>query len=101
MIARIFQPAKAATQSGAGVSKAWVLELEGRSPARPDTLMGWTGAGDTDGQVRLTFDTCEEAIAFARAHNIPHRVIEPRAAKRVLKAYGDNFAFHRKEPWSH
>jgi hypothetical protein len=64
-------------------------------------LMGWTSSADTSGQVRLSFETKEQAIAFARRHGVAHRVVEPQEAKRVIKAYGDNFSFRRKEPWSH
>ena len=45
--------------------------------------------------------TKEAAIEFARTHAIPHQVIEPEEAKRQPRAYGDNFAFKRREPWSH
>ncbi len=63
--------------------------------------MGWTSSADPSGQIRLYFDTVEDAVAFARAHDIPHQVTEPPETKRILKAYGDNFAYRRKEPWSH
>jgi hypothetical protein len=101
MLAKIYRPAKTAMQSGKANAKRWVLEFEAASAPAPDTLMGWISSADTSGQVRIHFDTREEAIDFARRRNIPHQVIEPREAKRVMKAYGDNFAFRRKEPWSH
>ena len=101
MLAKIYRPAKTAMQSGRALTKKWRLEFEPRFASRPDALMGWTSSADPAGQVRMTFDTREEAIAFARAHGIPHRVIEPEEAKRVIKAYADNFAFRRREPWSH
>ena len=101
MLARIYRPAKTAMQSGRALTKKWRLEFEPRLAPRPDALMGWTSSADPSGQIRMTFDTREEAIAFARAHGIPHRVIEPEAPRRVIKAYGDNFAFRRREPWSH
>jgi hypothetical protein len=101
MLARIYRPAKTAMQSGKAQTRQWRLEFEPSAAARPDALMGWTSSADTSGQVRLTFDTREEAIAFARARGIPHQVIEPAEPKRQIKAYGDNFAFRRREPWSH
>jgi hypothetical protein len=63
--------------------------------------MGWISSADTNDQVRMSFDTKEAAIAFARAHDIPHQVVEPPEARRVIKSYSDNFAFKRREPWSH
>ena len=101
MLARIYRPAKNAMQSGKANMRRWVLEFEPSAALRPEALMGWTSSADPDGQVRMYFDDREQAIGFARKHAIPHQVIEPRELKRVIKAYGDNFAFSRKEPWSH
>lgn len=101
MLARIYRPAKTAMQSGKAQTKQWRLEFQPSAAARPEDLMGWTSTTDTSTQVRLTFETKEEAIAFARAHGIPHQVVEPVEPKRIVKSYGDNFAFRRREPWSH
>jgi len=101
MLAKIYRPAKTAMQSGKGATRHWVLEFEPGTALRPEALMGWQTSTDTARQVRLEFETREQAIEFARAHNIPHVVAEPREPKRILKAYGDNFAYDRKEPWSH
>jgi len=101
MLAKIYRPTKNAMQSGKANTKKWRLEFEPRLAPRPDALMGWISSADPNGQVRISFDTKEAAIAFARAHAIPHQVIEPEEAKRFPKAYGDNFAFRRREPWSH
>jgi hypothetical protein len=87
-------------QSGHGKSRDWVLEFD-RSAVAPEALMGWQSTNDTNSQVRLTFETRDEAIAFARRNDIPHQVIEPREPKRIVRAYSDNFAFRRREPWSH
>jgi hypothetical protein len=101
MLARIYRPAKNAMQSGKASTRKWRLEFAPSAAARPDALMGWTSSIDTNGQVRMTFETKEEAIAFARAHGIPHQVAEPAEPKRQPRAYSDNFAFKRREPWSH
>lgn len=100
MLARIYRPAKTAMQSGRANTREWVLEFERRAVS-PEALMGWQSTSDTGSQVRLTFETREEAIAFARRNDIPHQVIEPREPKRIMRAYSDNFAFRRREPWSH
>ncbi|MES1198670.1 MAG: ETC complex I subunit [Pseudomonadota bacterium] len=101
MLAKIYRPAKTAMQSGKGGSKRWVLEFEANSAPTTEALMGWTSTTDPSGQVRLFFATKEHAIEFARTRGIPHQVTEPAETKRIIKAYGDNFAFRRKEPWSH
>jgi hypothetical protein len=100
MFARIYRPAKNAMQSGFAKT-AWVLEFEPSAAKRIDPLMGWTGSTDMNGQVRLTFDSAEAASAYATAHHIPHQVITAPAPKRILKAYADNFATYRREPWTH
>ena len=101
MLAKIYRPTKSAMQSGKGNAKRWVLEFDSDRAPTVDPLMGWTGTVDPSGQVKLFFETKDEAIAFARTKGLPHQVTEPPESKRILKAYGDNFAFRRREPWSH
>ncbi len=101
MLARIFRPAKNAMQSGRGKTAEWLLEFEPASARRPDPLMGWTQTTDTDGQVRLTFDTKEDAVRYAEARGIAFQLVDPKPVKRIIKAYADNFAFGRKVPWTH
>jgi hypothetical protein len=101
MLARIYRPAKTAMQSGKGNTKDWVLEFEPASARRSDPLMGWTQSSDMDGQVRLSFDTQEEAVRYAQTHGLAFQVVDPKPAKRIIKAYSDNFAFGRKVPWTH
>jgi hypothetical protein len=101
MLARIFRPAKTAMQSGRAKAQDWVLEFEPKSARRPDALMGWTQTTDTAGQVRLSFDTKEDAVRYADHHGIAFQLVDPKPAKRLIKAYADNFAFGRKVPWTH
>jgi hypothetical protein len=101
MLARIFRPAKTAMQSGRAKTEDWVLEFESQSARLPDRLMGWAQSSDMDGQIKLTFETRDEAIAYAQSRGIAFQVMEPKPVKRVLKAYADNFSSTRKEPWTH
>jgi hypothetical protein len=101
MLARIYLPAKTAMQSGKANTREWVLEFEPSSARLSDPLMGWTVSTDMNGQVRLMFDTREEAVAYAQRHGIAFEVLTPKAAKKIVKAYADNFAFTRREPWTH
>jgi ETC complex I subunit conserved region len=101
MLAKIYRPAKSAMQSGKAGRDKWRLEFVADQAPFTDALMGWTGARDARGQVRMSFDTKEQAIAFARAHNIPHQLADNPAPKRIIKAYADNFSYKRREPWSH
>ncbi|MDZ4375894.1 MAG: ETC complex I subunit [Phenylobacterium sp.] len=102
MLARIYRPSKTAMQSGRAKAASWLLEFEPKSARRPDPLMGWTVTTDTQSsQVRLTFDTKDEAVRYAEAHGIAFQLIDPAPAKRIIKVYADNFAFGRRIPWTH
>jgi hypothetical protein len=101
MLARIFRPAKNAMQSGKARTKDWVLTFEPASARLPDPLMGWQTSTDMNGQVELAFDTKEEAVAYAQAHGIAFQVTEAKTPKPIIKAYADNFAYNRKQPWTH
>jgi ETC complex I subunit-like protein len=101
MLARIYIPAKTAMQSGKANTKEWVLEFEPASARVSDPLMGWTVSSDMNGQVRMMFDTQAEAVAYAQRHGIAFEVLAPPQHRRTLKAYADNFAFGRRESWTH
>ena len=101
MLARIYRPAKSAMQSGTAKTREWILEFEPASARKPDPLMGWTSSTDMEGQVRLTFESSEEAVAYAQRHGIPFQLTEPKEPKRIIKAYADNFSPDRKQPWTH
>jgi hypothetical protein len=94
---RIYQPSKTATQSGRGNTKRWVLEYEIESKRRPEPLMGWTSSEDTLNQVRLRFDSKEDAVAFARKKGWQYSVEEPRKRRLRPRNYAQNFQF--KKPW--
>ena len=99
--ARIYQQPKTAMQSGRAGTQEWVLAFEPDAPQIPDPLMGWIGGGDIDSQVRLHFDTREEAEAFARQRGVAYDVELPRRQRFVPKSYSDNFRFGRIENWTH
>lgn|SRR5690554_867978 len=101
MSARIYSPARTAMQSGTAKTRHWVLEFEPEQPRRIDPLMGYTSSGDMKSQIRLTFDTKEEAIAYATRNGIAFRVEEPKKPKRRQISYAENFRYDRKIPWTH
>jgi hypothetical protein len=92
--AQIFRPAKNAMQSGPRTPK-WVLGYEPATPRRPEALMGWTRADDTLNEVRLHFETMEEAVAFATKNNLDYTVIQPQDSTEKPKSYADNFRYDR------
>jgi hypothetical protein len=101
MLARIYQPARNAMQSGKARTRKWVLEYEPETAREVEPLMGWTSSFDMRQQVSLDFDTQEEAVAYAKKHGIPFQVFEPHKASLKARAYSDNFRVDRKIPWSH
>ena len=101
MKARIYRPARTAMQSGPARTREWVLEYEPEAAREIDPLMGWTSSRDMRSQVRLTFATQEEAVAYAERNGIPYRLAEPKPRAAVRKAYSENFRFGRKEAWTH
>ena len=91
MVARIYRPAKPATQSGRAKTQHWVLEMEPRSPRRADPLCGWIGSDDTEQQVQLRFPTKEAALAYARREGVEYRLHEPHERVVRPKSYAENF----------
>lgn len=94
--AKIYQPAKTAMQSGKAKTHHWVFEFVRPTPAAPDALMGWNTMQSTQTQVKLTFASKEEAIAYANAKNIAFDVREPQKVSVPPKAYAENFASTRR-----
>jgi hypothetical protein len=101
MVARIFRPAKSAMQSGFGRSKTWVLEFEPEAARTVEPLMGWTSSSDMSAQLRLEFDSKDEAVAFAVRNGIAYVLSEPKVRKHQTKSYTDNFKFGRVGRWTH
>ena len=102
MRARVFRRPKTATQSGQAKAGDWVFEYQPEERERNDPLMGWWGSSDTRGQVRLFFDTQEQAVAYAEANGVPFDLEAPPETKPIKpKAYADNFRYGRSENWTH
>ena len=103
MPAKIYQPARNAMQSGQAKTKTWVLEFTQESARSVDPLMGWTGSGDMNSQVRLTFASSAAAIDYATEHGIAYTVAQPQKRKPVIRngGYGENFATNRRAVWTH
>ena len=100
--ARIYQPAKNAMQSGLAKTRRWLLTFEPQEKRSIEPLMGYTSSGDTRQQLNLSFDTKEDAIAYAKRHDIDYQVIEAKPRKRRTVAYSDNFSTNRVDGnWTH
>jgi NADH dehydrogenase ubiquinone Fe-S protein 4 len=101
MTARIYKPARTAMQSGAAKTKEWVLDYEPEQPRAVEPLMGWTSSGDMKQQLRLLFDTKDEAVAYCERNGIAYQVFESQQPQRQRISYSDNFAYTRRTPWTH
>jgi hypothetical protein len=99
--ARIYRKPKTAMQSGVAGTHVWILEFEATERRRADPLMGWSGGADTQTQVRLKFDTREEAIAYADREGLTYDVELPHDRTFRPKVYADNFKFGRTDNWTH
>ena len=91
MEVRIYRPAKTATQSGRAKTSRWVLEPAPRGQRAVDSLMGWTGSDDTTQQIKLSFATKQQAIAYARRRGYAYVVDKPQTRPIRPKSYADNF----------
>ena len=91
----IYRPAKTAMQSGYANTRQWVMEFEPEGPQEPDPLMGWISSADTNAQVRLHFETEEDAIAYAKRQGYEYTLSEPKPRKIRPKSYADNFKYNR------
>jgi len=88
--AKIYNPTKTAMQSGTAKTKYWILEFN-KENFETDYLMGWNVSRDTQKQVKLKFESKEEAINYANKHNIPFDLLESKKRKIIIKSYADNF----------
>tara|TARA_B100000965_G_scaffold292007_1_gene249823 strand:- start:526 stop:831 length:306 start_codon:yes stop_codon:yes gene_type:complete len=101
MTIKIYKPSKTAMQSGKGKTKRWLAEYISDINDTQDSLMGWNSSLDTKTQIKLFFDTKDQAILWAKNNNYQYYVDEPKNKKIKPKSYASNFDFYRKEPWTH
>lgn len=87
--------------SGRANAGVWILDFQSTQPRVIDPLTGNTRSLDTRGQVEIRFETKQEAVSYAKANNIPHRLIDLPKSKRISRSYSENFDYDRKLPWTH
>ncbi|HEX7875805.1 MAG TPA: ETC complex I subunit [Sphingobium sp.] len=91
MAARIYQIQKNALQSGKALTRKWMLEFAPAEARKADPLTGWSGSGDTQSQVKLSFASQEAARAYADKQGIAYTVIPSPPKSLKIQAYADNF----------
>ena len=70
MKVRIFRRSKSTMQSGRAGADKWAVEFPPSAPRQAYPLNGWTMSGDMQRQLRLEFDSKEEAIAYAEREKL-------------------------------
>ncbi|HEX8382692.1 MAG TPA: NADH dehydrogenase ubiquinone Fe-S protein 4 [Sphingomonas sp.] len=81
------------TEHGGSRVGQWQLSFDRAQPLRADPLTGWAGGGgDTRAdQVRLTFNSPEEAIAYCERQGLQFEVVPDPPRRLQLQSYADNF----------
>ena len=88
--AKIYKPTKTSMQSCVGKTKKWVLEyIDDSISINP--LMGWESSSNTLSELKLFFDTKDQAIEYANKNKIEFVLIENNQRSFVKKSYTDNF----------
>ena len=77
-------------QSGLGKIDKWILEFQTKDPTK-NPLMGWQSSSNTLSEVKMTFNSKEDAIDYAKKNKINYIVVEPNKRSIVKKSYADNF----------
>ena len=91
MSARIYQMPKNAMQSGKARTGTWMLEFDRAEAQKPDPMTGWAGSGDTQTQVKLSFESEDAARAYAERNGIAYHVVKTPPKTLKIQAYADNF----------
>ena len=101
MTFKIYKPSKTAMQSGFGNTNKWLVEFISDEETYKDSLMGWNSSKDTKSQIKIFFDTKEQAIEWAKNNDHQYFVEEKKVKKIKIKSYASNFDTNRKESWTH
>lgn len=92
MQVRISQPTKSATQSAPKFSHKWILEfIKPEHTQHHEHLMGRTASNYTYDQVKLYFESLDEAINYAKERQLIYEVITHTKTKIKPKSYASNF----------
>ena len=81
-------------QSGKKNTKKWLLEFD-TLDSEVSPLMGWISSKDTMSEIKLEFDSKDQAISYAKKNNFDYYILEPQKRKIIKKSYTDNFLKNR------
>jgi hypothetical protein len=55
-------------------------------------MMGWISSCDTLRQLKMSFDSQEDAVRYAKDNEIAYEIRQPHARKPKAKSYAANFS---------
>ncbi len=93
MKAIIYRQSKNVMQSGRAKVGTWVVEFDHEVIRKPESLMGWTSASSTTGQVRMSFLTLEKAKNFAENNGLAYFVKSAGERRVRPRSFADNYKF--------
>ena len=88
-------------QAGQARTAQWLLVYEPDVPPAVEPLMGYTSSADMKRQIKLYFDSREEAVAYCERNGIAYQVYEPHEPASKRMSYSDNFRAGRPGQWTH
>jgi len=88
----IFKPVKNAMQSGKLGNNKWLLKYIEQSKSRStNNIMGWVSSDNTETQIKLKFNSKEDAVKYAIEQGYDYIVEDPELSKVKKKSYASNF----------
>ena len=78
-------------QSGYKKTKTWAIEFDFDDSLQKDVLMGWNSSKNTTKQLKLQFDSLEDAISWCQNNSYEYRVDDQSFKKIKPKNYASNF----------
>lgn len=92
----IYQKAKNVMQSGEARNQDWILasKLDERK-FFTKSAMSWCQVQNLGGFLSLRFASKEEAVAYAKNHDLQFQIVEPQKVLRKPKSYNFNFTKDR------
>ena len=97
----IKRPSKTNMQSGLKKTKSWIIEFEFDPSLKKDVLMGWNSSKNTTKQLKLNFDTLDDAISWCQKNTYQYRIVDQTYKQVKPKSYASNFSNNRKTSWTH
>jgi hypothetical protein len=91
MGARIFRKIENNMQRGRLNGQGWILAYDNPQGIRADPLTGWSGGGETQGQVTLGFPSLEAAVSYAEREKIEYHVVPEPRRRLMIQSYAENF----------